>query len=68
MNSKNAGGDSKHHDTRQRESVLVDVLGLNRVKENYMEETLLIKLEAPKPVVVGYSVLPLLIDVQQLMV
>ncbi|XP_024384292.1 guanine nucleotide exchange factor SPIKE 1 isoform X3 [Physcomitrium patens] len=34
-------GDSKHHDTRQHEPVLVDVPGLNRVKENYMEETLL---------------------------
>jgi hypothetical protein len=36
------GGDSKHHDTRQHEPVLVDVPGLNRVKENYMEETLLV--------------------------
>ena len=35
------GGDSKHHDTRH-DTVLVDVPGLNRVKENYMEETLLV--------------------------
>ncbi|KAG0565982.1 hypothetical protein KC19_7G029000 [Ceratodon purpureus] len=35
------GGDPKHHDSRQHEPVLVDVPGLNRVKENYMEDSLL---------------------------
>lgn len=35
-------GESKHHDTRNHEPVLVDVPGLNRVKENYMEDTLLV--------------------------
>jgi hypothetical protein len=36
------GGDPKHHDSKQHEPVLVDVPGLNRVKENYMEDTLLV--------------------------
>nr|XP_024395928.1 guanine nucleotide exchange factor SPIKE 1-like isoform X2 [Physcomitrium patens] len=36
-----ASADSKHHESRHHEPVLVDVPGLNRVKENYMEETLL---------------------------
>lgn len=36
------GGDLKHHGSRHHEPVLVDVPGLNRVKENYMEETLLV--------------------------
>ncbi len=35
-------GDSKHHEPRQHEPVLVDVPSFNRVKENYMEETLLV--------------------------
>jgi len=35
-------GDSKHHEPRQHEPVLVDVPYFNRVKENYTEETLLV--------------------------
>ncbi|KAH9556934.1 hypothetical protein CY35_07G058600 [Sphagnum magellanicum] len=38
---KLVAGDSKHHEPRQHEPVLVDVPYFNRVKENYTEETLL---------------------------